>query len=139
MLEMLRLVRTQYIPLGCSYSSSVKPFQQVPSLTLLDTIKFINPFNEKHLKSTFEGFFHKHGSIVRTRLPGSKYDVVYICRPEDGETLLNSDGQYPILNGFDFFVSYRNKVTADRTRSALWTLYFPQVPHHGRSLAVCLI
>ena len=108
---MYRVVRGRHIPLGYSYSSSAKPFHQVPSLTLWDTIKFLHPYNEKHLKSTFEGLFLKHGNIVRSRLPGSKYDLVYICEPEDGETLLNSDGQYPIIPGFDFFVAYRNKVT----------------------------
>ena len=114
---MFRVCRGPCISLGCSYSTSVKPFHQIPRLTLWDNVKFLNPFNDKHLKSIFEGFFLKHGSIVRSRLPGSKYDVVYICRPEDGETLLTSDGQYPVIPGFDFFVAYRNKVTSDRTRS----------------------
>ena len=98
---------------GRSFCSSVKvkPFQAVPSLSLLDLIKFTNPHNEKHLKSTIESFFRKHGEIFRTRLPGMRYDIVYISNPEDAQILLNSDGQYPIISGFDFFVSYRNKVS----------------------------
>ena len=93
-----------------SYSSSVKTFQEIPGLTFWDVVKFINPYNEKHLRSTFEGFFLRHGKILRSRLPGTKYDLVYICEPEDGQVLLTSDGEFPILPGFDFFVAYRNKV-----------------------------
>ena len=95
---------------GRSFCSSVKPFQAVPSLSLLDLVKFTNPYNEKHLKSTFESFFRQHGNIIKTRLPGTKYDIVYICDPEDGQELLKNDGQFPIITGFDFFVTYRNKV-----------------------------
>ena len=100
---------------GHRYCSSAKSFQEIPSLTLLDTFKFINPYNDKHLKSTFEGFFQKHGSIVRSRLPGTKYDIVYICDPEDAQVLLKNDGKYPIIAGFDFMVSYRNKVISGPT------------------------
>ena len=96
--------------LGQRYLSSIRGFQEIPSLTLLDIVKFINPYNEKHLKSTFESFFRQHGNIIKTRLPGTKYDIVYICDPEDGQELLKNDGQFPIITGFDFFVTYRNKV-----------------------------
>ena len=102
---------------GRSYCSSVKTFQDVPRLTLLDIIKLTNPCNDKHLKSTIESFFQKHGDIFRTRLPGMRYDIVYISNPEDAQILLNSDGQYPIISGFDFFVSYRNKVSQSASYS----------------------
>ena len=98
------------LTLGQRYLSSIRGFQEIPSLTLLDIVKFINPYNEKHLKSTFESFFRQHGNIIKTRLPGTKYDIVYICDPEDGQELLKNDGQFPIITGFDFFVTYRNKV-----------------------------
>ena len=98
------------LTLGQRYFSSIRGFQEIPSLTLLDIVKFINPYNEKHLKSTFESFFRQHGNIIKTRLPGTKYDIVYICDPEDGQELLKNDGQFPIITGFDFFVTYRNKV-----------------------------
>ena len=98
------------LTLGQRYLSSIRGFQGIPSLTLLDIVKFINPYNEKHLKSTFESFFRQHGNIIKTRLPGTKYDIVYICDPEDGQELLKNDGQFPIITGFDFFVTYRNKV-----------------------------
>ena len=98
------------LTLGQRYFSSIRGFHEIPSLTLLDIVKFINPYNEKHLKSTFESFFRQHGNIIKTRLPGTKYDIVYICDPEDGQELLKNDGQFPIITGFDFFVTYRNKV-----------------------------
>ena len=109
--EMWRILQSSVRRHSRDYCSSVKTFQDVPSLTLLDILKFTNPYNEKHLKSTFESFFRKHGKIFRTRLPGTRYDIVYISDPEDAQILLNNDGQFPIIQGFDFFVSYRNKVS----------------------------
>ena len=108
---MLRILPSSVSRQGRGYCSSVRTFLDVPSLTLLDMIKFTNPNNDQHLKSTFQSFFLKHGNIFRTRLPGTRYDIVYISDPEDAQVLLSNDGQFPIIPGFDFFVSYRNKVS----------------------------
>ena len=126
---MLRILPRSVCLQGRGYFSSVRTFLEVPSLTLLDMIKFTNPYNDKHLKSTFQSFFLKHGNIFRTRLPGTRYDIVYISDPEDAQILLNSDGQFPIIPGFDFFVSYRNKVSQS---VSLFILY-----HSFRSEEIC--
>ena len=120
---MLKILPSSVCRHGRAYCSSVRSFQDVPSLTVLDMLKFTNPYNDKHLKSTFESFFLKHGNIFRSRLPGTRYDIVYISDPEDAQILLNNDGPFPIIPGFDFFVSYRNKVSQSVSQSPLSCVY----------------
>ena len=89
----------------------LKPYEKIPSLTASDIAKLVYcQYSQRNIKEAFEGFYAKHGSIFKVHVPGSKYPRVYICDPQDGQTLVNADGPYPHTAGFDFFVSYRKKV-----------------------------
>ena len=92
------------------YCSNVKRFEEIPTLSYLDIIKLVNPYNDNNLRSVVEELFSKYGSIVRVRVPGSHYDNVHICEPSDVQVLLKNEGPHPVNQAFSFFVSYRNRV-----------------------------
>ena len=89
---------------------SAKSFDEIPSISLTDIVRFVNPRNKTKLKPIFEDYFNNYGKIFKLKLPGSKYYQVYISDPEDVKELLSKDGPMPFTSGFDFFVAYRNKV-----------------------------
>ena len=93
---------------------AVKQFTCLPTLSRRDLLTFINPYNEKKLKPILCSLFTKYGSIFKLRLPGSRYDQVFISHPEDVRCLLQSDGSMPITAGFDFFVAYRRRMMKDQ-------------------------
>ena len=89
---------------------NVKSFEEIPSVSLTDIVKFVNPRNKTKLKPIFESYFQTYGKIFKIKVPGSKYYQVYISDPDDVKELLNKDGPMPVTSGFDFFVAYRNRV-----------------------------
>ena len=93
---------------------AVKQFTCLPTLSRRDLLTFINPYNEKKLKPILCSLFTKYGSIFKLRIPGSRYDQVFISHPEDVRCLLQSDGSMPITAGFDFFVAYRRRMMKDQ-------------------------
>ena len=93
-----------------SSAQEIKKFDSVPTLSIRDMLTFVNPYNEKILKTVFKDLFNKYGQIFKLKVPGSKYHQVFISNPEDVRTLLKNDGSMPITAGFDFFVAYRSKM-----------------------------
>ena len=88
----------------------MKRFEEIPTLSYLDIIKIVNPYNDNSLRSIIEELFTKYGDIIRVRVPGSHYDNVHICEPSDVQVLLKNEGPHPVNQAFSFFVSYRKRV-----------------------------
>ena len=96
-----------------SSAAAAKQFACVPTLSSRDLLTFISPYNERRLKPIFSDLFSKYGDIFKLKVPGSRYQQVFICNPEDVRSLLQADGSMPIAAGFDFFVAYRKRVNRD--------------------------
>ena len=106
-----KICKETFLKLGPRrYCSNVKRFEEIPTLSYLDIIKLVNPYNDNNLRSVVEELFSKYGSIVRVRVPGSHYDNLHICEPSDVQILLKNEGPHPVNQAFSFFVSYRNRV-----------------------------
>jgi len=94
--------------------SSAKPFRDIPGPSFLSMIWQFTKKPELKLKIQilFKQYFETYGPIFNIYIPGLG-DRIFIQNPEDAQTLLKNDGNYPIEAAFDFWVYYRNNLKKD--------------------------
>merc|ERR1719175_342491 len=85
-------------------AANVKPYEDIPhpkGYPLVGNLPiYLNPQNPRRAMKMIQELRKQHGDIIRMKMPGQGNDVVYVCHPDDGRTLLNSDGPYPLQPSF---------------------------------------
>ena len=62
--------------------TSLKPFEEMPTATVWDKLRFISPRNETRRHKLMEELHRKHGKMFKLRFPGLKHTQVWTCDPQ---------------------------------------------------------
>ena len=61
---------------------SLKPFEEMPTATVWDRLRFISPRNETRRHKLMQELHRKHGKMFKLHFPGLKHTQVWTCDPQ---------------------------------------------------------
>ena len=62
--------------------TSLKPFEEMPTATVWDRLRFISPCNETRRHKLMQQLHRKHGKMFKLHFPGLKHTQVWTCDPQ---------------------------------------------------------
>ena len=72
-----------------SSTGPLKPFEELPTLSLWDMALFANPRNETRHQEVMAKLHAKHGSIFKLKFPGTRHHQVWINDPQFAKEVLD--------------------------------------------------
>ena len=70
----------------------LKPFEEMPTATVWDRLRFISPRNDTRRHKLMEELHRKHGKMFKLHFPGLKHTQVWTCDPQHIKEVLAQVG-----------------------------------------------
>ena len=77
-----RLSRRLFARTLTSSAPQIKPFEEMPTATVWDRLRFISPRNMTRRHKLMQELHRKHGKMFKLHFPGLKHTQVWTCDPQ---------------------------------------------------------